>query len=427
MARENSTEKAGKRGRKKKYAPPRTSPEFEALIGRLRYVGDFVFGGNLEAYAAAVGLTEFWLKKILVHEARVRISTFMRFVTSGLVSAEWLFCGTGPMLMSNVVTDEISGLSPLQNMNSRYAVLNTSALSPLKMPELPLHVPSPVVEQPHETSRKTISVARQVFIASVNAKPIILFVNAAPIAANVTPVAAEMLQKKYVTGVALSLAAAELDYQQSGQTDLGAFNDIVIRAAKSGLGLGEALGAFLANRVEPVKSILAAAYSVGAPVTVHGSIGESPLHFFPAKSGAELGAAYGATGYVDSLVFAEQVRQMAGDKTSLFLNLGSVAPGLPLLSSAMAAAQEGLGLTFKHVKISRITSRKVESNLDACVCGPYEQSLLYVYQACNAIFEGNFDVYTNKDTGEQFAAFRLLNECAERVREGNQAECKREG
>lgn len=328
--------------------------------------------------------------------------------------------------MANVIPDDISGVIPQHNMNSRYATLNTGELSPLTMPELPAP-PAPIqIEQSHETSRKTTAIARQIFISSINQTPVILFINAAPIISNIASIVTEMLQKKYVTGVALTLAAAEADYQQAGNNDLGAFNDVVIRGAKTGLGLGEALGAFIANQ-NTGRSVLAAAYSLGVPVTVHGSIGESPLHFCPAKTGAELGAAYGATTYVDSLVFAEQVRRMAGDKMSLFLNMGSALPGLPLFSSAMAAAQEGLGLVFNRVKISRITSRKVESKLDACVCGPYDQSLTHVLQACDAIFEGGFDVYTNQDTGEQFAAFGLLNECAERVRKCAKKSGKRKG
>lgn len=396
-----------------------------ALLARLRYVGDFVFGGDLKAYAAAVGISENWLKKILHENVRVRVFEFNKFVTSGLVSAEWLFCGTGPMLSETMISDDVSGLVPLQHINSRYAVLDTAVLAPFQMPELSNNTTTKTEEVSSEKSRQTIAVARQIFISATNNKPIILFVNAPAVLANITPIVAEMLSKKYVTGVAVSLAAAELDYQQAGQSDLGVFNNVVLRGAKTGLGLGEALGTFLANRADENKSLLAAAYSAGVPVTVHGSIGESPLHFCPAKGGAELGAAYGATSYVDSLVFAEQVRQMAGDKMSLFLNMGSALPGLPLFSSAMSAAQEGLGLAFNRVKISRMTSRTVESKLDVCVCGPYAQMLELVLSACDSLFGGNFSVYTNKDTGEQFAAFRMLDECAERVRKSAKAANKR--
>lgn len=424
MEQDNSTEKVEQPKKKPTRAPTFTSPEFLALIARLKYVGDFLFSGNLSAYAAAVGMTEEWLKYVLDSANRVRLATFMQFVNSGLVSAEWLFCGTGPMLMSNVVVDPIGGVTPLQNINSRYAVLNTFALAPLKLPEIPEPKTS-TVEHNSATNQQIVSVARQVFISTTNAKPIVLFVNAAPLMANIAPTIAEMLRKKYLTGVALSLAAAELDYQHSGQVDPSAFNDVVIRGAKSGLGLGEALGAFIANRTTNDKSVLAAAYSAGVPITVHGSVGESPMHFCAAKNGAELGAAYGATSYVDSLVFAEQVRNMAGDTMSLFLNLGSVAPGLPLLSSAMAAAQEGLGLTFNRLKISRFTSRQVKSNLDACVCAPYDWSLSNLLNACDTIFEKGFDVYVNQNTGEQFASFGLLKQCAENVRELAEGKSKR--
>lgn len=416
MEPDNSTDKAEKASRRKKYPRQILSPEYRAVLSRLQYVGEFLFGGNLAAYAKAVGMSENWLKRALREETRVRVSTFIQFVTSGIVSAEWLFCGTGPMLTSNVVSDDIGGPVTIGEINSRYQILNTGALSPIRLPKIETNTPGSV-SHCSERTQKLVSVARQVFISSTNAKPIILFLNAPPLVAGITATVSEMLQKKYVTGLALSLAAAETDYQLAGQTDLSAFNDIVIRGAKAGLGLGEALGAFLANRVEPDKSVLAAAFAVGAPITIHGSIGESPLHFCPAKSGAELGAAYGATGYIDSLVFAEQVRQMAGETSSLFLNVGSSLPGLPLLSSAMSAAQEGLGLSFERLKISRFTTKQTESALDVCVTGPYDYLMDTLLSACDAIFGGKFDVFTNKNNGEQFVAFEFLNQCAENVRE----------
>lgn len=420
----NSTDKAEKKNRSKRYGPQTLSPEYRAVLARLRYVGEFLFGGNLATYAAAVGVTESWLKFMLREKSRVRMSTFIRFVKSGLVSAEWLFCGTGAMLTSNAITDDIGGTTTIGAINSRYQILDTGALSPIRLPEISASTSSSV-SHCSERTQKLVSVARQVFISSTNAKPVILFLNAPPLVTGIADAVAGMLKNKYATGLAISLAAAETDYQLAGQTDLGVFNDVVIRAAKSGLGLGEALGAFLANRVEPEKSVLAAAFAYGAPVTVHGSIGESPLHFCPAKSGAELGAAYGATGYIDSLVFAEQVRQMAGDKTSLFLNVGSSLPGLPLLSSAMSAAQEGLGLTFERLKISRFTTKQTESALDVCVSGPYDYLMTTLLSACDAIFEGSFDVFTNKDSGEQFVAFEFLNQCAENVRERAKSAGKR--
>lgn len=377
-------------------------------------MGDFLFGGDLVAYAAALDIPEYSLKRILNENCRVRVGTFIHFVRKGLVSAEWLLCGTGPM-MPHTAVDDLSGFSPANTINTRYPVFDVNALRPFKIPELS---PPPHEYVPHsnEQSRKAISIARQIFISSTNAKPIVLFLNAPSIAAGIAPIVCEMLQKKYLTGVAFTLAAAELDCQLAGHTDLAAINSLILRGAQSGLGLGETLAAAVSNPETVNKSILAAAYSVGAPVTIHGTLGESPLHFCATKRGAELGAAYGQTMYIDTLVFAEQVKAMAGDQTSLFLNAGSSLPGLPLLSSAMAAAQEGLGLTFNRLKISRLTTREVDSALDVCVSGPYRYLFESILSSCNAIFEGSFDVYTNKDTGEQFVAFEFLNQCAENVR-----------
>jgi hypothetical protein len=70
-------------------------------------------------------------------------------------------------------------------------------------------------------------------------------------------------------------------------------NAITKQAAEEGLGLGEALGRALEQEGAPHRdvSLLAAAYRLGAPVTVHVALGTDILHQHPSADGAAIGDA----------------------------------------------------------------------------------------------------------------------------------------
>jgi hypothetical protein len=122
--------------------------------------------------------------------------------------------------------------------------------------------------------------------------------------------------------------------------ETGQINDIVARGAKNGLGLGEAVGKFIEEQDFPHKdlSLLARAFALGVPVTVHVGIGYDIVHEHPNCDGA----AYGKTSYTDFLIFAKLLESLAG---GVIMNFGSavMAPEVFLKALAMArnvAAQE---------------------------------------------------------------------------------------
>jgi len=98
-------------------------------------------------------------------------------------------------------------------------------------------------------------------------------------------------------------------YIEEGQFGLwretGLLNDIVGQGAREGKGLGECVGAYLAGSDFPHKdiSLLAAAWELGVPVTVHVGIGADIIHEHPNCDGAALGAA----SYRDFLRFAAEL------------------------------------------------------------------------------------------------------------------------
>jgi hypothetical protein len=114
--------------------------------------------------------------------------------------------------------------------------------------------------------------------------------------------------------------------------ETGTINDIVTEAAPLDMGLGEAVGRFILERGLPHKelSVLAAAYRLGIPATVHVGIGYDITHEHPNFDGA----AYGKTSAVDFLGFVHALESLEG---GVVMNFGSavMAPEIYLKALAM--------------------------------------------------------------------------------------------
>jgi hypothetical protein len=127
-------------------------------------------------------------------------------------------------------------------------------------------------------------------------------------------------------------------YVSSGEFGLweetGRMNDAIAKGVKDGLGLGESIGRFIAEGFFPHKhaSVLAAAYRLKVPVTVHIGIGYDIIHEHPNADGGVLGRA----SYTDFLVFAEHIRKLEG---GIVLNFGSAVMGPEVYLKALAMAR----------------------------------------------------------------------------------------
>ncbi|MDA2925164.1 hypothetical protein MYX65_11045, partial [Acidobacteria bacterium AH-259-L09] len=121
--------------------------------------------------------------------------------------------------------------------------------------------------------------------------------------------------------------------------ETGYLNDIAVKAAQEGMGLGEAIGREIAEGDFPYKdiSILAAAYRLGVPATAHIGVGYDIIHEHPNADGAALGAA----SYTDFLVMAKTVENL---EKGVVLNFGTAVMGpevfLKTLSMARNVARE---------------------------------------------------------------------------------------
>jgi hypothetical protein len=127
-------------------------------------------------------------------------------------------------------------------------------------------------------------------------------------------------------------------YVSSGEFGLweetGRMNDAITRGVRAGMGLGESIGWAIAEGFFPYKhaSVLAAAYRLRVPVTVHIGIGYDIIHEHPNADGAVLGRA----SYTDFLIFAEHLKQLEG---GVVLNFGTAVMGPEVYLKALAMAR----------------------------------------------------------------------------------------
>ncbi len=188
---------------------------------------------------------------------------------------------------------------------------------------------------------------------------VILMMGAHVIRSGVQRYLIDMMERGFIDCIAMNGAGVIHDYElaligattesvahyiRTGEFGLweesGQINDIVIEGAIEGLGLGEAVGKFIEERDLPHKdlSLLARAFALKVPVTVHVGIGYDIVHEHPNCDGA----AYGRTSYTDFLIFAKLVESLSG---GVIMNFGSavMAPEVFLKALAMTrniAAQE---------------------------------------------------------------------------------------
>ena len=358
----------------------------------------------MAAYGAAVGFTEHWIKRILNENTRLRMTTFAQFVESGVVSAEWLFCGSGPMLANDFCKDDIAAYKPPVTINNAAPCIDSTLLG---MPG-PLEI-QPAIEPGDYVATKDamafLPLARATFHSRANDKPVILFVNSDVICSGVTPVIKSLLLNKVITHIAMTSSAAVADYQlaKTAPADLTGFNAALKIAANSGVGLAEGLARWgLAEADNREASLLAAAYDSGATASVHTTFGDTAWHLAPAINGAEFGSILGVVSYIDLLAFTQQVFDMAGDPPGTFIVAGAAKPALQILSTAIDAGHRlPTPLDFSGVKVARLSSMPAKKNLEFFLSGDYRVLLPQFLDICQAVYTGKFERFLYERYGHK--------------------------
>ncbi len=127
-------------------------------------------------------------------------------------------------------------------------------------------------------------------------------------------------------------------YIRTGQFGLwketGWINDAVNEGVKEGLGFGEAVGRRIVEREFPHRevSLLAQAYELGVPVTVHVGIGSDIIHEHPNFDGAATGQA----SYRDFLTITDTITRLEG---GVMLNFGTAVMGPEVYLKALSMAR----------------------------------------------------------------------------------------
>lgn len=355
-----------------------------AIRQRMQYLCDLHFGGNISSFAKQLRVKAYRLRDMLDGEHSFNLPLLTRVVQMGLVNAEWLLCGTGPVRPADSLDREPSLSLPSQIVSS-HACLNTVEVQyeQIRPPEVPT-----LAQVDYDDD--SLLYARVIHRARSANMPVVLFLGHDAIAENAGPIVATMLTKGYLTGVALSSAAAMRDFERAifggraSQSDrlpaLAELNRAAVLGAQGGMGYGEVLGRWaFPQTARREASVLATAYELALPATIHVALGDSMPHFFPAAHAAELGAALGAVSYVDMLVFADEVRQMVGAPSGVFIAADGGAQSKRLFANALAAVESNDRTRFKNDSTLISIGRE------------YRLTFPALLTACDAVYDGSAD------------------------------------
>lgn len=182
-------------------------------------------------------------------------------------------------------------------------------------------------------------VAGEVARARSRARPVLWGLGAHVIKVGLSPLVIDLMERGFVSGLALNGAGIVHDFElaEVGQTSeeveggLGSgefgmaretgekVNAAIVAGEADGLGLGAAVGRAIADSSAPHKrvSLLAAAWRLGLPATVHVALGTDIVHMHPACDPGAVGRA----SHLDFRLFAGAVAELGGG--GVYLNVGS--------------------------------------------------------------------------------------------------------
>jgi len=208
-------------------------------------------------------------------------------------------------------------------------------------------------------------IANRITAARLKGASVIVMMGAHVLRRGNSPLLIDLMKRKIITHIALNGAVVIHDFEfaligettesvakyiSEGQFGLwnetGRINDVMVTAAREGIGFGEAIGREIAEGNFPHRdiSILAAGYQLRVPITIHVSVGQDITHEHPNLDGVALGA----SSYTDFLVFAEAIRHLEG---GVLLSIGTAVMGpevyLKALSMARNVARQE-GKTIAH-------------------------------------------------------------------------------
>lgn len=184
------------------------------------------------------------------------------------------------------------------------------------------------------------AVADQVIRGRDRKRPLIWGMGAHVLKVGLAPVVIDLMERGFITAIALNGAGIVHDFETAiaGQTSeevdavLGSgqfgmaretgeeINRAIVRGDQDGLGLGASVGRYLAARRSTKFrkfSILAAAWRLQIPATVHVAMGTDIVHMHPSCDPGAIGRA----SHLDFRILAAEVARLGGG--GAYLNIGS--------------------------------------------------------------------------------------------------------
>jgi hypothetical protein len=194
-------------------------------------------------------------------------------------------------------------------------------------------------------------------------RKILLTMGAHPIKVGLNPVIIDLMERGIISGLAMNGACiihdAELAMAGKTSEDVAAeigkgtfgmaeetgryLNNAMGEGALKGWGLGESVGNMLVKEKFPFNrySLLARAFELDIPVTVHVAVGTDIIHFHPLANGADIGK----TSHLDFRIFCHLVSEL--DK-GVLVNLGSAVILPEVFLKALSVARN-LGHRVKDI------------------------------------------------------------------------------
>ena len=206
-------------------------------------------------------------------------------------------------------------------------------------------------------------IAQSVVAARAGSRAVVLSIGGHVIKTGLAPVLISLMERGYITAIAANGAVAIHDAEIAlfGATSedvvhglrTGTFgmaretaefyNGAILEGARQALGIGEAIGSALTTRGGPYiqASLLAAAYRLRIPATVHVGIGTDIVHMHSDADGAALGAG----SLRDFRILTEAMRALSAG--GVLINIGSavVLPEVLLKAIAILRNQDPAGYT----------------------------------------------------------------------------------
>lgn len=271
----------------------------EEVHRRLCYLCEYFFGGDIPTFAKTLGVPTDRMRCVVIGEMGVTLNLMARIVQLTDVRAEWLLCGTGPILKATMADPPPQGLTLSNKLRSVYPLFSGHSLSKISRGRPAVWYPTAA------TNTAASDTAAQCLFSACGLKlPLLLFAGLAG-SLYCRKLIVQLLIQRYLTGLIFTGEAIEAETPNRPTMDL---NTLTKLGAMAGISLGEAVQRWgNVTRKSPIRL----AQRNGIPFMAQVSVGEMAANFAASDGGAELGAALGACAYVDLLAIAKQTEQLA--------------------------------------------------------------------------------------------------------------------